>query len=41
MTVLKNPTGFPLGEVIPFNFTDERSLRVMRVDPRFEEVLGG
>lgn len=32
------PGGFPLNSTIPFNFTDERSLRVMRADPRFEEV---
>jgi len=32
------PGGFPVGSTIPFNFTDERSLRVMRADPRFEEV---
>ena len=33
------PGGFPVNSVIPFDFTDERSLRVLRADPRFEEVI--
>lgn len=41
--VLTNPTGFPLDQVIeqdgqPVDFTDERTLRVLRADPRFEEI---
>lgn len=35
-TVLIGP--FAIDAVIPFDFTDERSLRVMRNDPRFQEV---
>ena len=33
------PGGFVIGSVIPYDFTDERSLRVLRNDPRFEEVI--
>jgi hypothetical protein len=33
------PGGFPKNAALPFNFTDERSLLVMRADPRFEEIL--
>lgn len=38
-TVLENPAGFPIGEVVPFDFTDQISLLFLRADPRFEEVL--
>ena len=37
-TVLENPNGFPIGEVVPFDFTDQISLMVMRADTRFQEV---
>jgi hypothetical protein len=37
-TVLENPTGFPIGEVVPFDFTDQISLMIMRADTRFQEV---
>jgi len=38
-TVLKAPPGgFPLNSIIPFDFKDERSLRVLRADPRFQEI---
>lgn len=39
-TVLENPDGFPIGEVVPFDFTDQISLMVMRADTRFQEVTG-
>ena len=38
-TVLENPAGFPIDEVIPFYFTDQISLLFLRADSRFEEVL--
>ncbi len=37
--------GFPKDQIItddagdPVNFTDERSLRVLRADPRYQEVV--
>lgn len=37
-TVLENPAGFPIGEVIPFDFDDQISLMFLRADPRFAEV---
>jgi hypothetical protein len=42
--VLTDGAGFPVDQVIeqegsPVDFTDERTLRVMRADPRFEEVI--
>lgn len=37
-TVLENPAGFPIGDVIPFDFTDQISLMFLRADPRFQEV---
>jgi hypothetical protein len=37
-TVLDNPAGFPIGEVVPFDFTDQISLMFLRADPRFQEV---
>lgn len=37
-TVLDNPSGFPIGEVVPFDFTDQISLMILRADPRFQEV---
>lgn len=40
-TVLTNPTGFPPGDIIPFDFEDERSIRVLQADPRFEEADRG
>jgi hypothetical protein len=39
-TVLENPDGFPVGEVVPYDFTDQISLMVLRADERFEEVTG-
>jgi len=39
-TVLENPDGFPVGEVVPYDFTDHISLMVLRADERFEEVTG-
>lgn len=38
-TVLENPTGFPVGDIIPYDFIDDTSLASMRVNPRFQEVL--
>jgi len=38
-TVVDAPAGgFPIGEMIDFDFTDQISLLAMRADPRFEEV---
>lgn len=37
-TVLDNPTGFPIGDQIPFDFVDELSLLILDADPRFERV---
>ena len=37
-TVLENPNGFPIGDVVPYDFTDQISLMVMRADSRFQEV---
>ena len=37
-TVLENPTGFPIGDVVPHDFTDQISLMFLRADPRFQEV---
>lgn len=38
-TVLTAPAGgFPIGQQVDFDFTDEFSLLVMRADPRFQEV---
>lgn len=43
--VLTKAGGFPVNQVItddqsdPVDFTDERSLRVLRADTRFEEVV--
>lgn len=39
-TVLENPAGFPIGSVLPYDFTDQISLMVLRVDTRFQEVTG-
>lgn len=38
-TILENPTGFPIGEVIPFDFTDATSIASLQVNPRFQEVV--
>lgn len=38
-TILENPTGFPIGDVLPYDFTDETSIASMRVNPRFQEVI--
>lgn len=38
-TVLENPAGFPIGDVLPYDFTDQISLMVLRADPRFQEVV--
>jgi hypothetical protein len=37
-TVLENPAGFPIGDVVPHDFTDQISLMFLRADPRFQEV---
>lgn len=37
-TVLTNPAGFPVGDTLPFNFTDQLSLAVLDADSRFERV---
>lgn len=37
-TILENPQGFPVGSVIPFDFTDSFSLMFLRNDPRFQEI---
>lgn len=37
-TVLENPAGFPIDEVVPYDFTDQISLMVLRSDSRFQEV---
>ena len=37
-TVLENPAGFPIGDVVPHDFTDQISLLFLRSDPRFQEV---
>jgi len=34
-----DPSGFPIGHIFNLEGADERSLRVMRADSRFEEVL--
>lgn len=39
-TVLENPAGFPVGVVVPYDFTDSLSLMFLRNDPRFQEVTG-
>ena len=39
-TVLDNPDGWPVGEVLPYDFTDQISLMFLRADPRFQEVTG-
>jgi hypothetical protein len=38
-TVLENAAGFPVDEVIPFDFIDPMSLASMRADSRFQEVV--
>ncbi len=35
---LTNPEGFPIGEIIPTEITDERAVRAMDADPRFERA---
>lgn len=37
-TVLDNPAGFQIGDVLPYDFTDQISLMILRADPRFQEV---
>jgi hypothetical protein len=39
-TVLDNSDGWPVGEVLPYDFEDQISLMFLRADPRFEEVTG-
>ena len=39
-TVLENPTGFLIGDVLPYDFTDQFSLMFLRADTRFQEVTG-
>jgi hypothetical protein len=38
-TVLENQAGFPIGDVLPHDFTDQISLMFLRSDPRFQEVV--
>jgi hypothetical protein len=38
-TPIPPKTEFVIGDDIGYNITDERSLRVLRADTRFEEVL--
>ena len=37
-TVLEDPDGFPVDEALPFDFTDQISLLILRADPRFSEI---
>jgi hypothetical protein len=37
-TILENQDGFPTGEALPYDFTDQLSLLFLRADPRFEEI---
>ncbi len=37
-TILESPTGFPIGEQVPFDFVDGLSLLLLDADPRFERV---
>jgi hypothetical protein len=39
-TMLENPNGFPVGDIVPFDFTDPMSILIMRADTRFQEVTG-
>lgn len=32
------PAGFVVGQLVDYDFTDPRSLEVLRADPRFQEV---
>lgn len=43
-TTVRDESGFVVGDIIseggvPVDFTDPRSLRVLRADPRYEEVV--
>lgn len=38
LTASDTTTGFPIGQDIGVDITDDRSLRFMRVDHRFEEI---
>lgn len=37
-TILENPTGFPIGDQIPFDFVDQLSLLTLDSDVRFERI---
>ena len=37
-TVLENPNGFPVGDVLPYDFTDSLSLMILGADPRYQKV---
>jgi hypothetical protein len=37
-TTLTNPTGFPIGDPIPYDFTDVLSLLFLDSDTRFERI---
>jgi hypothetical protein len=39
LTAPDQEAGFPIGEDIGADITDERSLRVMRADARFQEIV--
>ena len=39
LTAADPDVGFPINDILPFDFTDERSLRYLRVSPRFQEVV--
>jgi hypothetical protein len=39
LTAPNQETGFPIGEDIGTDITDERALRVMRADARFQEIV--
>jgi hypothetical protein len=38
-TVLEDPAGFPVGQELPYDFTDTYSLFFLENDPRFEQVV--
>jgi len=38
--ISSNPDGFQFNEHLDHDFLDTRALRIMRSDPRFEEVAG-
>lgn len=38
LTPISPAVTFPVGEPLGYDITDERSLRIMRTDERFEEI---